>query len=393
MSKLFNKIASGFSGGSSILSVSVGISPDQLSIHGGIFKLNNGELELDIPYDSLREEELNNRPFVLTCEGRGVLHKFVDSTPEKIKLRSVIPNLKERDFYINYTPCGNGTWVSLIRKDTVEKLLNDLSLSLELMVDLHLGALAIQWFSESYPSSLPRFIGNTEIEYVDGAVKELRKCAMRTKFPQSIFGFDLAYTFHLSFVGALVYKSGLNALHRGEQWLLNERNIKDKKGYQLSVKLVLGLLLLVFMGNMITGQLLNTQLNEKSNLAQAHISLVNESEFLQEEEKLKKEFIQQLGLEVNPHFAHFVDEIGETVPDQIQLNGLTINPLSKSIRKKKQIEFKNEIIHVGGFCKSSQICNNWIDRLRSLNWAKKVELVEFKINKKNIGEFLIEVSY
>ena len=54
---------------------------------------------------------------------------------------------------------------------------------------------------------------------------------------------------------------------------------------------------------------------------------------------------------------------------------------------------KNEIIEIGGFCKSSQVCNEWVQELRNLNWIKKIELVEFKFNKDNIGEFIIEVSY
>ena len=75
------------------------------------------------------------------------------------------------------------------------------------------------------------------------------------------------------------------------------------------------------------------------------------------------------------------------------MSRLIVNPLKKAIRKKKLIEFKKEIIEIGGFCKSSQVCNEWVQELRTLNWVKKIELVEFKFNKDNIGEFIIEVSY
>jgi len=147
------------------------------------------------------------------------------------------------------------------------------------------------------------------------------------------------------------------------------------------------------MGNMVLNQILNSTYNEKAALALKHSDLVNQAVALQEEEELKREFIQKLGLEVNPQFAVFSDEIGETVPQSIQLSKLIVNPLKKTIRKKKLIEFKNEIIEIGGFCKSSQVCNEWVQELRNLSWIKKIELVEFKFNKDNIGEFTVEVSY
>ena len=106
----------------------------------------------------------------------------------------------------------------------------------------------------------------------------------------------------------------------------------------------MGILLLVFMGNMVFNQILNGTYNEKVAIALTHTDLVNQAASLQEEEKLKKEFIEKLGLEVNPQFAVFSDEIGETVPQSIQLNRLIVNPLKKAIRKNKLIEFKKEII-------------------------------------------------
>lgn len=392
MSKLFNKIATGFSGLNKLISISINLSSEFPELEGGSFVLSNGEVNYESCIKDFKKEEILKFPVVLTMEGKGVLHKFTETSSDKIKLRNIIPNIKEEDFYINYTPNANGTWVSIVRKDLVSKILEDKGVSIDNIVDLYLGPTAIQWLTEM-SNELPSFVGGSELTYQNNQLQSIRKSSEGHLKNRLIFGADLEFNKHLSFIGALVSFSKKNSFHKNEFWTKNTSTLKDKKTFQNTLKLTLAILLLVFMGNMVFNQVLNGTYNEKAALALKNTDLVNQSVALQEEEDLRKEFIEKLGLEVNPQFAVFSDEIGETVPQSIQLSRLIVNPLKKAIRKKKLIEFKKEIIEIGGFCKSSQVCNEWVQELRTLNWVKKIELVEFKFNKDNIGEFIIEVSY
>ena len=392
MSKLFNKIATGFSGLNKLISISINLSSEFPELEGGSFVLSNGDVNFESDINDFKKEEILKFPVVLTIEGKGVLHKFTETSSDKIKLRNIIPNIKEEDFYINYTPNANGTWVSIVRKDVVSKILEDKGVSIDNIVDLYLGPTAIQWLTEM-SNELPSFVGGSELTYQNNQLQSIRKSSEGHLKNRLIFGADLEFNKHLSFIGALVSFSKKNSFHKNEFWTKNTSTLKDKKTFQNTLKLTLAILLLVFMGNMVFNQVLNGTYNEKAALALKNTDLVNQSVALQEEEDLRKEFIEKLGLEVNPQFAVFSDEIGETVPQSIQLSRLIVNPLKKAIRKKKLIEFKKEIIEIGGFCKSSQVCNEWVQELRTLNWVKKIELVEFKFNKDNIGEFIIEVSY
>ena len=392
MSKLFNKIATGFSGLNKLISVSINLSSEFPELDGGSFVLSNGDVNFESDINDFKKEEILKFPVVLTIEGKGVLHKFTETSSDKIKLRNIIPNIKEEDFYINYTPNANGTWVSIVRKDVVSKILEDKGVSIDNIVDLYLGPTAIQWLTKM-SNELPSFVGGSELTYQNNQLQSIRKSSEGHLKNRLIFGADIEFNKHLSFIGALVSFSKKNSFHKNEFWTKNTSTLKDKKTFQNTLKLTLAILLLVFMGNMVFNQILNGTYNEKAALALKNTDLVNQSVALQEEEDLKKEFIEKLGLEVNPQFAIFSDEIGETVPQSIQLSRLIVNPLKKAIRKKKLIEFKKEIIEIRGFCKSSQVCNEWVQELRTLNWVKKIELVEFKFNKDNIGEFIIEVSY
>ena len=392
MSKLFNKIATGFSGLNKLISVSINLSSEFPELEGGSFILSKGDVNFELDINDFKKEDISKLPVILTIEGKGVLHKFVETSIDKIKLRNIIPNIKEEDFYVNYTPNEVGTWVSIIRKDLVSKILEEKGLLIDNIVDLYLGPTGIQWLTEM-SNELPAFVGGSELTYKSNQLESIRKSSSGHLKNRFIFGVDLEFNKHLAFIGALVCFSKRNSNHKNETWTKNNKTLKDKKVFQNSVKLTLGVLLFVFMGNMVLNQILNSTYNEKAALALKHSDLVNQAVALQEEEELKREFIQKLGLEVNPQFAVFSDEIGETVPQSIQLSKLIVNPLKKAIRKKKLIEFKKEIIEIGGFCKSSQVCNEWVQELRTLSWIKKIELVEFKFNKDNIGEFIIEVSY
>lgn len=392
MNKLFHKIATGFSGINKLISVSINLSDEFPKLEGGSFVLSKGEVNFETNVESFKKEDLSKLPIVLTVEGKGVLHKFVETSLDKIKLRNVIPNIKEDDFHINYTQHANGTWVSIVRKDVVLKVIEENGLSMNQVIDLYLGPTGVQWLTE-ISNDLPKFIGGSELTYQNNQLQTIRKSSDGHLKNRLIFGSDLEFNMHLPFIGAVVTFSQKNSVYKNEEWLKNTANLKDKKVFQNTVKITLGVLLLVFMGNMVVNQILNGTYNEKVAIALTHTDLVNQAVSLQEEEKLKKEFIEKLGLEVNPQFAVFSDEIGETVPQSIQLNRLIVNPLKKAIRKKKLIEFKKEIIEIGGFCNSSQVCNEWVQVLRTLKWVKKIELVEFKFNKDNIGEFIIEVSY
>jgi len=256
---------------------------------------------------------------------------------------------------------------------------------------LFIGTSCIQLLN-GVVDELPSQIGNSILTFDHDGLRSIEKVEGGSVKSQSLFGNTLEQKHHLSMVGALISLNGLNTL-KSQNWQNNTSNQKQKKTFYSTVKLCLGLLLFIFMGNMVLNQVLKSKHNEINNEFNQQKGLVNMVEKLQSEAAEKNEFITQLGLEQNPQFALFVDEIGMTVPNSIQLGDLNINPLTKSIRKKKVIDFKNGYINIGGFCKSSQICNEWVTVLRRLNWAEKVELVDFKINKENIGEFNIEVSF
>ena len=392
MNKLLSQITKQFSGLNKALSLVIDLSQEELKLEGGEFSFNNNEINFENSFDKLSNDTLQKSPLILTVEGKGVLHKFIELKPDKIKIRNIIPNLKEEEFYINLTPNSKGTWVSLIRKDLIERILNQLNIPLENVIDLHMGPITVQWLSEVV-EQLPTVLGQSLLNLSDKDLIEVTRPDTITNYPTKILGNNLEYKFHLPIISALVSFSGLNSSYKKPTWLENTNNQKSKKIFQSTLVLMLGLLLLVFMGNLIIKQILAGKLNEKLAESHKYNNLNNKARLLQKKVDLKEGFIHELSLETNPQFAYFSDEIGQSVPKKIQLSSININPLKKAIRKNKLIEFKSGQIVISGFCKTSQICNEWVTNLRELRWPSHIELKEFKFNTDNIGEFKINVFY
>lgn len=393
MNKLLTKIANSFSGLNKAVSCSINLSNEENEVVGGLFSFINNEINLEVELNEIPSDELKKLPIIITIEGKGVLNKFVELPLEKIRVRNIIPNLKEDDFYINYTPNLIGTWVSLVRKDSLDKILNQHKIPFENIIDLHIGPSCIQWLS-GISSELPSKLGDSLLKYSENTLVDIEKRNHDEPITSKLLGLTtISYKNHLPLVSALVSLANLNKLHKGEIWNKNTQNQKDKKAFYSTVKVSLGLLLLVFMGNLVANQMLERSYNENIAKSQTFESLNNEAKLLKEEVKSKEAFVKDLGLGINPQFGFFVDEIGQTVPKKIQLNQININPLSKSIRNNKLIEFGNGTIILGGFCQTPQTCNEWVSELRELNWANKIELKEFKFNKDNIGEFQIIITF
>ena len=192
MSKLFNKIATGFSGLNKLISVSINLSSEFPELEGGSFVLSKGDVNFELDINDFKKEDISKLPVVLTIEGKGVLHKFVETSIDKIKLRNIIPNIKEEDFYVNYTPNEIGTWVSIIRKDLVSNILEEKGVLIDNIVDLYLGPTGIQWLTEM-SDELPAFVGGSELTYQNKQLESIRKSSSGHLKNRLIFGVDLDF--------------------------------------------------------------------------------------------------------------------------------------------------------------------------------------------------------
>lgn len=391
MKKIVANIVGQFTELNEALSLSVNLT--HKTIAGGIFKIHNKEVSLLQPYDELLKEEIEKKSIILSLEGKGVMSKWVEASFEKIKIRNTFPSLKEEDFYFTYVPSGNGTWISLVRKNTVDQILKKYNIKLEQVIDLHIGPSHVQYLSR-FVKELPPCLGENELTFIDGNLKSIVKSPEQPANTSSLL-FDnlLPKNMHLPFVSALISLNQLNTQFKFEQWNIATKTQLNKKQFYNVSKLVLGTLLLVFLTNMIINELYKKTYNRISAEASQFENLNRKAKELKDGVNQKTEFINQLNLDDNPQFSSFIDQIGFLIPPTIQLLELKVNPLNKSIRKNKLIDFERNIVVIRGLTSAPSTCNKLKASIRELHWIKRVELTEYKVNKQGIGEFQIDLEF
>ena len=166
MNKLLDKLKSSYSGINKVLSLTVNLSDESQNLNGLIISQKKNTILPGENINQLDQEDILKIPFIFTCEGKGVLNKYIKTSWDKVKIRNVIPNIKEEDFYINYTPTSSGCWVSLVRRDTILEILKKHGLKQALMIDLHIGPSSIQWLNNS-ELVLPKTLGSNELIFND----------------------------------------------------------------------------------------------------------------------------------------------------------------------------------------------------------------------------------
>lgn len=389
MASLFSEIKNSLFETNKVLSIQVDIQAGNISLFGLILKKQNEKIEIINSIDNLESEEWKSLPIILTLSGKGILQKRSDQSTEKVKLRNVFPAIKEEEFYCVYAPLTTGCNVCIIRNETIDSILNQLNIRRTQIVDISLESSVLSSYSDT-SFELPDIIGGYKFTYENNNVSSFIKT--ETKGLNFIFGESLNAKFHFAFISGVAFFLKLN-ISGNDVWNMNKKEWKSKKIFQTTLAGLLGFLLVFFLVNLFVNNSLLSSFNEVSSEATKVEDLVNEKERIRNEIELKEDFINKLKLSQNAQFANLAEEIGISVPQNIQLTSIKFNPLKKSVRKKKEIIFDSGIVIIEGVSAKSIYYHKWAKALKSFNWVKKVELVAYEENRDKIGEFIIEIEY
>ena len=137
--------------------------------------------------------------------------------------------------------------------------------------------------------------------------------------------------------------------------------------------------------------------NAKLNQVQGELSAKNvNSEKVNELEKEvaeKRVFFEKSGL-ITPELVAFkADRIAATVPKNILLNQIEINPrLKKKLKADESPSFLLGEIIITGESKNTIDLNNWVQQLNAFQWITEVGIVDYEtIKNRNAGEFILKI--
>ncbi|MGZ4157922.1 MAG: hypothetical protein ACXVED_12405 [Bacteroidia bacterium] len=136
----------------------------------------------------------------------------------------------------------------------------------------------------------------------------------------------------------------------------------------------------------------NNELNAKFELNQGSLK---KYESLKAEYERKKEFLEQNGLLENAQTSFYADRLAALLPESITWLALNIHPLKKKINEDTEdsYHFENKSITVEGKCSQSAQLNDWMKKVRKLEWIEDISLLNYSQDgEKNEGIFLIGIK-
>jgi len=355
--------------------------------------------------EDLKSELDLKAPFVIVLNGKGIINKKIackENNSVKVLLNKVLPNASESEFCIQITPIDeSNAFVSVIRSSSLNEILGLFnSNKLANIRACYLGPFVLNTCIEfvekkALEDGKLTFL-NYQFDIIDHQIADLNSVESSIGAGEitigddkvesaSVIAFAAAFSCFVSVPNGVLNSQELDAALLN----YNEKRKFEIRGWAFLIS-VFALLLINFLffsnywnkNNEITSQL---ELNKSS---------LNRVDTLKKELSQKKVFLEQNGLLENSMTSFYADRLASSLPNSITWTNLDIHPI-----KKKEVNdesdvmyFENKIIRITGNCMHSTDLNDWMKQVKSKDWVKKIELLNYQQdNAKDNGLFLLEI--
>jgi hypothetical protein len=372
-----------------------------------ILKQENGKLIPGASGEAINSQEIIFRalkgiPIALSISGKGLIHRKIswnESDSVSSMIHKALPGTVTDDFYMQQCLPFNGTaYVSIIRKDHLDNLLNILYENNLQIISLRLGPFSIE-------RSLP-LLDKNEYQF-DFSFLSYRFSIVDQTITDALFNEKIENEDSIIISGEtlnprliIAFSSGLGLFSQQKQ--TDQTNIirvlhaaeeyRNKRKFRLAGSfLVILFLSLLGLNFFITGHY-----NKRKNLLQmeasANIYALNEYDTLRKVFSEKQEFLNKNHLFEPSRLSFYADDIARDIPLQVQLNELNLAPIIKKHADDSIIEFNPKQILVLGNCSKSIDLNDWMLQLKKKTWIRALTLLNYSHDKNNSnGEFSLSV--
>jgi hypothetical protein len=338
-------------------------------------------------------------PVILSIEGKGVIHRQINANDSNSPVLQVFPDATPEDFLVQIQQIGNSLLLAtLIRSETVNDILNIFKEKKLLVFNVILGPFTL--------NALWPLINEKPDEYnIDFYRFSLKEDVIQnleivsSPYPEKSILFSgefISSTLLIPYANALTFFTGISKSLSVSYDI--SRKARDEFLYKKAVRFssagLLGLLFLILLVNYFLFENYNAKYIQSNLQYKTDIELINRLENLKKELNMKESLIDENGLASNSKFSLYADRIAESVPQQVKLTSLKINPVLSKPKPDKEFGIHPDKILIGGQCLYSLVLDEWIELLSRESWIKRIEILQFKQeNKGTPGEFVIEIDF
>lgn len=348
--------------------------------------------------EDLKEHIPANKPVYLAIDGKGIIHKKVNSSGEidaKTALSLVLPNAVAEDFLIEINEINSEkTFVSLARKESINEIISELSKAEIKIHEIYLGCFSLNHsiglFGRDYQEiQIPNYKVDVNENRISG-IEKVENNYNETSFAigdsfvsdKAIVAFSLALSHFID----IEYEQELPQINE------NKSNYLYRNLFIISGWSILAFLFTILLVNYLMFDYYNKKSNDLSYKVGQNKDLLAQLDTLSSQIKRKDEIVKKSGFFNNSRNSYYADRIAFLLDDNIVLTQLEINPLLKKVKQGVEPQFTFDYIIVKGISKRSTDLNDWIHTLKEEDWVKAVNLQNY-VNEtgQSTAEFELEI--
>ncbi len=335
-----------------------------------------------------------NYPILINFEGATIVSKR--TTYQDGYLKTVLFRANMDDFYIYETVQDTDVYISYTRKSNLDTVLDAFAKADFHSIRFTLGPFILSRSIPYLDTDTRQIYASTyDIETNGQYITDFKKTEETTS--RKIQALKESFTaYELPALCVFLEEKIKTPLLAGseEQAQYNRQEVRYKQLFKRGGVAVLTIIICsLILGHLIKKSKTKTLLTKQSEITflQQSQNTINQ---LTEEKSNKEYILANSGFSKNGVFTEYISTITNSVPSEIILNTLDIQPLAQKIKPDEKITFDFNSITIEGLSTSDKAFDTWIDLLRKIPWIKRLEVIDYKIDriKNDVFEISIELS-
>lgn len=349
-------------------------------------------------FDKLKELVNENNAIHLTLNGKGILHKKIKENLQSDYqfLQSILPNAETDDFVIEQYPITDGVIGCIIRKEIFEKILLEFQQAGLWVTSVSLGSFDVKHIVPFIEGTPTQIFTSTQIIEFNGQQELIDFSKNNNAEIQTI---DLGGE-KINSRGLVAYAGAFKSLMNLPTITLpqidtNREEFFHQQIFKKAGVAILSLFFITLVGNAFFYYHFKDKNQEISSNLFHRQGQLNELDSLRNTLTAQEALFKATDLNQNSKASFYSDRIAASVPKGIQFSLLEIFPSQEKedlFGEEELQKFAKDIILVKGFCKSSLTYNQWIKKLKELDWIKEVNHLDYKDVDKQLAEFELKLT-
>ncbi|MBN2833704.1 MAG: hypothetical protein JXR48_01930 [Candidatus Delongbacteria bacterium] len=342
-------------------------------------KIINQASGTEKPENAIHIISKDNLPLIISLDGKGILHKTIipkNSIEPNELLVEYFPNIDTENVLYQVSHVNDEFMaISIIKIDAIDSFKE--LLDKNLIFSFFLGFFNI----EKTISQI-----NEEIDNIIITGKNIKIKDNHISSYQNIDDNSCTYSideYRLSGDQIIAYSNSLQYFinDNSTKYIFEDKNLPIEFIAKKALKKIgIGTLIFFFV-TLLANFLVFDHFNK---LTQKYSIQCTENEhlFIQQQElakelKYKKDFIKKCGFLQSSKMSLIADEIALSLPEDIILSKLQINPLKGTLKQNEPTEFEYNKIIIEGICSSPEDLNFWISKINQIFWIKETIIEDF----------------